>query len=134
MTATWTPLQTNSRSLQSVQALSEAAPTLATEGIDLTGLGAIVPVLYAPNGQTFTGAGTLLGYYYNTLLGQWVRLPRLDDDMADATGLAVVAFPSIPVLQSGGRFALICSAVGVSGGTAVTLQFIVSERLGGVVL
>lgn len=131
MAATWTIVTGLSRSVQSSQALSEADPTLASEGLLLTGVAAVIPVLTAPNGQTFTGAGTLNAYYWADALNRWVRAPRSDDSFADLVGLAEGALPAVPVTSCNGRFAWICNGVGVSGGTIVTVTLLCAAIQGG---
>jgi len=122
--ATWTVLTNYTRSVQSVQALTEAAPTLNTDGILLTAVQSIIPVLTAPASNTFTGSGSMLGYYWSDALARWVRAPRSDDTMSDLTGLAEGVLPALPVISGNGRFAWIASGIGVSGGTSITLTLI----------
>jgi hypothetical protein len=81
MAASWDVLRRGSPSIRSAQALTEAAPTLATDGIALAGLSALVPVLHAPQGQTFIGGGFLRGWYWADQLRLWVRCPRIDDSL-----------------------------------------------------
>lgn len=131
MAASWSVITGLTRSVSSTQALTESAPTLPTDGVLLTDVAAVVPVLKAPNGQTFTGAGTLLAYYWSDALSRWVRSPRADDVLSDLAGLAEGALPAIPVTSGHGRFAWICSGVGVSAGTAVTLTIICASLRGG---
>lgn len=113
--------------MRAVQALTETAPTLATDGVDLSSVSAIVPVLHAPGGQTFSGGGMMLGYVYVPLANggaAWIRSPRSDYDMADASGLTDATLPAYPVLSATGRFALIPSAVTVSSGSSMTTDYV----------
>lgn len=124
--ATWSPLSGRSRSVHSVQALTEGAPADG-DGLILqvafgAGVGSIVPVVRAPAGQTFTGSGMVRAWLYVPSLARWVRAPRADDDMADATGLAEAAFTAIKVTWTIGRFCLIFEGCGVTGGTAPELD------------
>jgi hypothetical protein len=107
--------------LQSVQSTTESAPTGASEGAGLEGVGTVQVVAQAPSGQTFDGTGSLLGYVLPPDSTVWVRAPRCDLEMDDANGLAAVSLPSLEVASPAGRFALVCSGVGLSGGTEVTL-------------
>jgi hypothetical protein len=94
----------------------------------LADLGTVVVIASAPNGQTFDGSGTLLGYVFSNSV--WVRAPNSDLSMTDGTGLASVQLPSLPVVSPRDRFALIPSGVGLSGGAVVTLDFRCTSRLG----
>jgi hypothetical protein len=126
----WTVL--SRRSAFKDQATTEAAPSLAADGIELWGTDTIVPVLTAPNGQTFDGTGALLGYFFAPQLARWVRSPRADESMADVSGMNEASFPGFPVLTQGGRFAWVCSGVGLSGGTVVRVTLLaVALRDGG---
>lgn len=128
MAATWTSLGVFS--VRSVQALTESAPTLASEGVSLNAITSIVPVVRAPEGQTIT-SGTVLGYYRADYGEDWVRAPHADRDLTDVAGLASAALPAIPVISHHGRFALIANAVVLSGGAALTIDFECSGRNGG---
>lgn len=120
MAATWT--STGARSVKSTQALSEAAPVAAADGLALDDVGAVQPILHAPAGQTITG-GTLLGYIYTG--SAWVRAPRADYDLSAVVGLQDSALPSTIVDAPRGRFALIASGITLSGaGTTVTIDFL----------
>jgi len=132
MAASWTLIAGYQRSVQSVQALTEAAPTLSTDGVLLTGVTSIVAVLTAPGGQTFTGAGSLIAYYWSDALARWVRASRADDNLSDLSGLAEGALPAWEIKAGNGRFAWIGSGIGVSGaGTTFTLTLICSGIFSG---
>ena len=122
MAATWTPLWT--RSVRSTQIATEAAPTLATEGMLVTGVIAVALAVHAPQGQTFTGSGYMRGYSYHGILGLWLPQGDADRDLVWRAGLADALFPSIPVDQAAGRIAWICDGVGLSGGTTITLEML----------
>lgn len=124
--ATWTPL--GPRSVRAVMATSETPPT--TEGgigVALDRVDRLLPVVRAPLGQTFTGAGVLRGYVF--VDGRWMKAPRADDDLVDFTGLAEAALPSLPA-GSAERFMLITEGVGLSGGTQVTIDYWCTNRAG----
>lgn len=120
MAATWVVL--GSRSRRSVQLLTEAAPASAADGVPLDDVASIKVVVHAPVGQTFTATGSLLGYVYSN--GVWVRDSNADIDFSYASGLQDGGLgPALPVSSRRDRFALIASAVGLSGaGTQITLE------------
>jgi hypothetical protein len=124
----WNVLSGAGLSASSVQATTEAAPTLSTDGIGLVGVDAVKPVLTAPNGQTFDGTGTIKGYFYSRLLGRWVEDPRAEDTLTDLLGKNEGTLPAIPVQTQGGRFAVVCSGVGLSGGSTITVTLIATSR------
>lgn len=113
--------------MTSTQALTEAAPTL-NDGVLLEGVAAVVPTIHAPGGQTFTGAGKLLGYVKRN--GSWVRAPRSDVALDSVAGLQDADLDAIRVFSPRDRFALIASAVGLSGGTQITLELYCVNRSG----
>jgi hypothetical protein len=122
----WTA--TGSRSARAVQSTTESAPSDASVGVPREGLDSIEPVLVAPNGQTFTGAGTLLAYVYLFATGaaaaRWVRAPEDDRDLSSLTGLAEGALPAYEVVSKTGLFIWIPSGVGLSGGATVTTDYV----------
>lgn len=131
MAATWDVISPAfPRSRRSVQALTEAAPASASDGIDLSGLASVVVVVHAPVGQTFTSAGSLLGYVFSN--GVWVPHTEANIDFSYVTGLQDGALgPALPVKSPRDRFALIASGVGLSGaGTQITLELMCVLRAG----
>jgi hypothetical protein len=58
-------------------------------------VGSITPVLKAADTETFDGTGEMLAYVLTP--AGWVRTPSADFDMAAASGLASVVFPSLTV-------------------------------------
>lgn len=110
------------------QALTRAAPTLATEGMPVGGLtGIMVAVETAtPATQTLSGAGTLNCYVYDTALnaaaGAWARLPQGDLTVGTAS-VARLAFQADEVLvgRNGSRILWVATGVTVSAGTTVTV-------------
>jgi hypothetical protein len=99
------------------------------DGIDLTkkyggGVPAVIPVLRAPVGETFTGAGVVRAWLYVPLLSKWIRAPRADDDLADLAGLNEGVLPTIPIMWTQGRFALVFEGAGLSGGTAPEIDLV----------
>jgi hypothetical protein len=120
MASSWT--QTGSRSARAVQQTTEVAPTVTDKGVPLEGVDSVMPVVKAPDGQTFTGTGTLLGYVYAA--GRWVRAPRADRDLSDLAGLLEGALDAQPVISKAGYFIWIPSGVGLSGGTEITTDYV----------
>lgn len=118
----WT--QTGSRSATAVQSTTEAAPTDTSVGVPLEGVDSVMPVLKAPDGQTFTGTGTILAYVYAA--GRWARAPTADRDLSDLSGLPEGALEAWLVISRSGWFIWIPSAVGLSGGTTVTTDYVCS--------
>ena len=132
--ATWTPIALDggafARTTRAVQALTEVAP-VAVEGVQLDinyGIETILPVVRAPAGQTFTGAGFFLGYIYVASLGLWVRAPRADLDCSDLAGLEIAALPSLPVNSATGWFQLVPNGIGVSGGAEIITDYVCTWR------
>lgn len=123
--ATWTLI--GARSVSASQVATESAPT-GDVGMNLDSVAAIVPVMRAPDGHTFTGAGHIRGYL--RLGGEWHRAPRADDDLLDLAGLSSAALQGLPVSVPAGQFAIICEGVGVSGGTNITLELWAVDRRG----
>jgi hypothetical protein len=126
--ATWSLISGRSRSMHSVQALTEGAPAVG-DGVDITlknlgGVGTVIPVLRAPAGETFTGAGMIRAWLYVPVLGRWVRAPRADDDLSDATGLGEAALTAVKIAWTAGRFALTFDGAVVSAGAAPELDMV----------
>lgn len=118
MAAAWT--QVGARSATSVQALTEAAPALDTDGVNLHAVGAVAPVVHAPVGQTIAG-GLLLAYVLRS--AGWVRLPRADLALDEVIGLQDGTLPAVPVSVAWKRFAWIASGITLSGaGTQVNID------------
>lgn len=128
MAATWTGrgelgLAHANRSRRSVQALTEAAPTGPTEGVNLADVATIVPIVRPPVGETIT-SGWLRGWFWPDSIGSWVRSPHVDRDLTDLSGVTGGgSLPAIQVLSASGRFALIADSVVLSGGSSITVDF-----------
>jgi hypothetical protein len=118
VTQVWTKLGPISARVSQAQtdAAPSVAPSAAGGGVPLSNVSAIVPVVRAPGGQTFTGVGSLLGYFWLDSLSRWVRAPRADLDLSDCGGLSEVALQSLPVSAPVGWFFWVASGVGLSGG------------------
>lgn len=131
MAIVWTRFTGAPRSVQGVtSALTESAPSAATDGIDLTSCDSLRISVGAPNGQTFDGTGAFLAYVYSPYLAAWIRAPEYDLDLGDASGLARVAFSPLAVTHRAGRFALVPSSVGVSSGVILTINLEASYGAG----
>ena len=117
-------------SKMSVQAATEAAPTLATEGQPLVGIRSFIIVVEADLGQTLLGTGTLSSYLFDNLLGlPWARG---DFDIAiPATAAGLRRWASVGWTISNPRSAIahIASGVGVSAG-GVTLHYCCTDLKG----
>jgi hypothetical protein len=135
MAITWAKFSGAGRSCQgTTTALTESAPSASTDGIDLTGCDSLRVSVGAPNGQTFDGTGAFLAYVYSAHLAAWIRAPEYDVELSDANGLSRVAFSPLAVTHKAGRFALVPSSVGVSGGTALTINLEASYGAGALAL
>src|SRR3954454_17297937 len=128
MPAVWTPIGSSPRSVQAVQALTEAAPSVASDGVLLEGVESIVPVIHAPGGQTFTG-GSLLGYIYTGTA--WVRAPQSDVLLDNYVGLSDASLSALIVDSPRGRFQFVPNAVTLSGaGTTITTEYFCTTKTG----
>jgi hypothetical protein len=103
-------------SVVSIQNPTDSAPTLATDGQALAGIGGFTLVLEADLGQTLTGAGNLLGFSYDSCNG-WARSPDIDVQIPSAAaGQRRVAFPGWTISNPRGSVAHVAAGVGVSSG------------------
>jgi hypothetical protein len=127
MAATWTKLEAYSS--KAVQATTEDAPTLGTEGVDIRPCAGINLYAEADEGQTFSGTGSVVGFMYDPLCG-WSRAAELDASFvaADADNRRVF-LGAFPISAPRGRVAHVCNGVGVSGG-GVTLYYAMSGLYG----
>jgi len=123
MAASWTY---TGRSARSVQAATEAAPTLATDGLSLIGVRGVTVWVDAGVGQTITSdAGQIDMYVYDP--ASWGLAPNLVMPIPPgSTGQRRVQLGTIPVDNPRGRLAPISNGLQVSGST-VTLDILVTE-------
>jgi hypothetical protein len=126
--ATWSNMTGKARSRTVIQDATEAEPVSALDGIDLNDVSSILAIVRAPAGQTFTGAGSLLGYLY--VMGAWERAPRADVELDEFAALDAAVLPSLPIDSPQGRFCYVPSGVGLSGGTQVTTDYLCTSRRG----
>lgn len=122
MASSWT--QTGSRSARAVQQTTDVAPVDTSVGVPLEGVDCIMPVLKAPVGQTFDGSGTLLAYVYAA--GRWVRRSLWDKDLSALAGLSEGSLDDEEIRLRAGYFIWIPNAVGVTGGTEITIDYVCS--------
>lgn len=130
--ATWSQLLPASPGMlltgvSSSQALTESGPPGPGDGLHLFGIIRVRPVLYAPTGQTFTGAGSLLAWFQDSLsfdpASPWDRFPEGDfTDLSAYAGRSVIHLAAMPVEYPHGRLALLSSGITLSSGSSVTLR------------
>lgn len=130
MAATWVQLPGTPRSVLSIQATTEAIPTLETEGLYLDEVAGFCLHILADLGETLNGAGgTFDGYRYDDFTGVWARASELDITITTADiggrGMSVV----FQVAAPRGRLAHIANGVSVSAG-GLTLYYLTSYLSG----
>jgi hypothetical protein len=101
------------------QALSRAAPTLATEGISLADIRGYRVVASAGAAATITG-GSLLCYYYSPNTARWARCSAALD-LTLATGARDSVSADFRVAAGAGRLLYAASSVTLSSGSAVVV-------------
>ena len=118
---TWS--QTGNLATGTCTTASESAPTLGTEGLDLSTCGkGVLITLAADSTRTLSGTGTVKIYVW-TAAGAWAEVP----DLAQSVTSSSVRYQSFPGLflavGNRGRIAAVPSSVGVSaGGSTIYLQ------------
>jgi hypothetical protein len=112
---------------------SEAAPSGATEGMDLTTVGAVDVVVCADSGQTITLGGTLQVYFYDVDTGLWALS---DYNLSVPTGkrcgttVGPSAGKGIPIIAKRGRIAVVPSGVTVSSGSVTIFHLATQAGVG----
>lgn len=135
--ATWTPLNVGHsrappRSVRSVQAQTEPGPPSAGDGISLVHTIAVMLLLRAPGGQTFTGDGALRGWALDPISGAFKRAPLADvEDLTAVAGLSEAILPAVSVVSSRESFAYLCDGVGLSGAGGNVTVDILAMSVGG---
>lgn len=120
-----------SRYLYQTQALTQAAPSLSTDGMSLGDVLGFRVSVCAASGQTLTGGGTLRAWLYHTDAGLWMRNPSLDLTVS-ASGVRCQVFPDAqPVVLLSHRVYFASDTVTVSGGTTLDVR-IDAQTIGGV--
>lgn len=93
-----------------------AAPTLATDGQDLSDLIALGVQVASANGTTLSGAGTLQAWVYDSAVALWARAPYLDITVS-ATTQAQAFNPSLVTLPRKSRIKWVPNGVTFSAGS-----------------
>lgn len=120
------------RSVISTQALTESAPSAASEGLTFVDVGGWDIWVIAEAAQTLSGAGSLTGYRYDDLAGGWGICPDLTIAIpATVAGnrRACVA-TNWTVANPRGNIAHIANGITVSGGTTVQVLYVATMLRG----
>ena len=112
---------TRSISVVETQALTRAAPSLATDGQTLSQARNLRVTLCAGTGETLSGAGALRAWYM-TPGNTWSRTPELDLSVS-TSGVRCHTWPDLEVGARAGRVLFAADGVTVSGGTTVTVRY-----------
>lgn len=101
--------------------LTGTAPTLGSDGVDITAARSIKVSIKAANAlATLNAAGSLKAYGYSTGGTRWVRIPELDYVPTEATVEPLAIGPAPFTIFFGvGRVAWVPNALTVSAGTQV---------------
>ena len=104
-------------------AVTKAAPTLITEGMSLEDVDGFRVSVAVDTGVTFSGAGSLLCYQWDTDLAAWIRNGELDISLTTGAPTFVasqrrLAFADQEVKVPSGRVHYACSGVTFSAGSA----------------
>lgn len=128
MAASWTLL--DQFSVTSVQIATEAAPTLATEGLKLDGVRALTIWLDAGAGQTITSdAGQADIYVFDNLL--WGVAPAIVLQVPPgSSGKRRVQLGTVGIDNQRGMLAPILNGVTVSGASAILDVLVTIDRHG----
>lgn len=116
MAVTWTKI--GERSVKATgMVTTEAAPTLATDGMDVAGMGSFSLTLECDVGQTFSSAaGQLDVYWFDPLIATWSYVgnafQQIPPEAAGKRRFTLV----LDVQNARGRIALIPNGVVVSAG------------------
>ncbi len=104
------------------QAGTRAAPTLATEGMNLADVAGYVLSLYPVTvpGTTTLTSGTLLAWRYSYVTERWSRCPDLDKTIT--AGLTEQSWADDPVWVQQGRGIYTTSSLVLSAGTNGTVR------------
>lgn len=113
-------------------ALTAAAPTLDTDGIDMALAEGFQLTFSAESGQTLSlssGSPRVLFWYRPIVLTRWVRAYDLDFDVNTShAGARDVTFPQQITILGGGRLYAGVSGWTVSGGTTISTLIEVWRR------
>lgn len=127
-------MATGSSSTTTTQNLTGSAPTLATEGVDLSDALGYAVVVSAASGQTISG-GSLLCYYYGAVgsgpggsgTRRWMRAAQFD--FTPATSVRDAPSGDFATPAGFGRIHYVPSSVTVSSGTTVDVTIAVRRRI-----
>jgi hypothetical protein len=93
---------------------TRASPTLVTEGMALSDVGAYGVRVCASTG-TLSGSGNLRAYIRHESTGSWMSVPGLDVAMpASASGKSCIAFPDVVNALPRGRVLYAADGLGAS--------------------
>ncbi|HZI08670.1 MAG TPA: hypothetical protein VEZ71_31930 [Archangium sp.] len=101
-------------------------------GMDLAGVEGARVALCPASGQSLTGTGSLRAYLYDPAIGEWMRSPDLDLPVSSATTTAnrCRVWPdAVTAVRGNGRVLYATDAIGVSGGTSVSVYIVAQVRL-----
>jgi hypothetical protein len=108
---------------------SEAAPSTAAEGMDLTMVGAVDVVVCADSGQTITLGATVQVWFYDVDTGLWALSDyslSVPTGKRCATTIGPSAGKGIPIIARRGRVAFVPSGLTVSAG-GLTLYHLATQ-------
>jgi hypothetical protein len=105
--------------LTSDNAGTQAAPTVATDGLDLKGLAGVTVMLKTASNAT--AGGTLQAYVLNPETSAWYRVPDLD---LTATATTVQSWPGLYVPVPKGRVYWVPSGIG----SVVTTIYLIGQE------
>lgn len=116
---TWTPIVTYTDATTVASGGTRAAPTLATDGMDISDATGWRVIVSADSGQTLSGAGTVQIWLWSIALGRWVRNKQLDYSVAE-TGVRDAGSPDFAAYAGFGRVFPQVAGVTSSGGNITT--------------
>ena len=118
------PIGPYSRSFVCAQAgVTCDAPTLATEGVQLQGVGGVVVTVCATVvGKTLSGAGTLTAYVYNVATATWAPAPDYNLTVT-ATGRCQ-SFAPFWVADQHGRIAWVTTVVTANDNSLTVYHYV----------
>lgn len=105
-----------------------SAPTLVTQGASMAGAKKYRVTISAESGQTLSGAGSELCYFWNIDLARWARCSTLlDISLTGISGVRDYTATGFIVDVPRGRIFYMPSGVTVSGGTTVNVSIEMSR-------
>ena len=129
MAATWASI--GPRSVSSIQATTEAAPSVATDGMLLEAVAAVTVWLEADAGQTISADVGQVDVYQHDI-GAWGAAPALVLQVPPgSSGHRRVQLGTVRIDNPRGRLACIANGVSVSSGGVTVYIVATSPLLGG---